>query len=145
MSRIYKTARGKQVDIDRIKLSNETAIAIGNMKVNARGDLIGAGGQITAGRNQIMDQAYAVGEGYSPTNSAQVAKKQAAVDATKAKALHDLANNLVEPKINEPVVDPDAPSTPARRGTLASSVAKPTTVNQGPVTDPRKPKGPSRI
>lgn len=145
MSRVYKTARGKQVDIDRIKLSNETAIAIGNMKVNARGDLIGAAGQIAAGRNQIMDRAYAVSEGYSPNNSAEIAKRQAAADATKAKALHDLVNNLVEPSVSEPVVDPDAPVAPARRGALASSVAKPTTLNQGPSVDPRKPKGPSRI
>lgn len=153
MSRVYKTARGKMVDMDQVKLSNETAIAIGNMKVNARGDLIGAGGQITAGRNQIMDQVYAVpdgvvDEGYSPTDSArrvQQQSAQAAADATKSKALHDLANNLVETSVDEPIVDIDAPAVAPARGALASSVAKTATIKQGPTADPRKPKGPSRI
>ena len=60
MARIYKSARGKSIDMDKIKLSNETTSAVGNMRVNARGDLIGAGGQITQGRNQVMDKVYAV-------------------------------------------------------------------------------------
>ena len=151
MSRVYKTAKGKMVDMDRIKLSNEDVVAIGNMRVNARGDLLGAGGKVTAGRNQVMDQAYAVpdsvpDEGYSPNNNAkQRAARQAAADATKSKALHDLANNLVVPTVAEPVVDDETPAVPAARGTLASSVAKKTVVTQGPTTDPRKPKGPSRI
>ena len=50
MSRIYKTARGKMVDMDKIKLANETSVAVGNMKVNARGDIIGSNGQIAAGQ-----------------------------------------------------------------------------------------------
>ena len=153
MSRVYKTAKGKSVDMDKIKLANETTVAIGNMKVNARGDLLGAGGQITAGRNQIMDQAYAVSaastDGYSPLKQKR-ANEQAAADATKAKALHDLANGLIEDTSGEPIVDEtdgtkDTAPTTTSRGTLASSVAKTVTVTQGPITDPRKPKGPSRI
>ena len=42
--------------------------------------------------------------------------------------------------------DTDTPApAKAGRGSLASSVAAPATVNQGPIPDPRKPKGPSRI
>ena len=59
MSKIYKTARGQSIDIDKIKLSNETAIAVGNMNVNARGDLLADNGEIAAGRNEIMDRIYA--------------------------------------------------------------------------------------
>ena len=60
MARVYKTARGKSLDMDKIKLANESAVAVGNMKVNARGDLLGPGNAIAAGRNQVMDQVYAV-------------------------------------------------------------------------------------
>jgi hypothetical protein len=59
MSKIYKTARGQAIDIDKIKLSNEESIAVGNMKVNARGDLLADNGQVAVGRNEIMDRVYA--------------------------------------------------------------------------------------
>ena len=44
--------------------------------------------------------------------------------------------------------EPEAPLTPApapARGSLAGSIAKPVTVTQEAMPDPRKPKGPSRI
>ena len=69
MAKVYKTARGKLVDIDKVKLTQETVNAVGNMGVNARGDLIGSGGTVAVGRNQLMDQVYAVASaepGYSP-------------------------------------------------------------------------------
>lgn len=152
MTRIYKTAKGKSVDMDKVKLSNETAIAVGNMRVNARGDLIGAGNEIAMGRNQLMDQAYAVQSaptaGYSPNDPKVVAQQQDAADKTKSKALHDLANGLITPTVAEPIIEetetPKSNPTPAR-GSLASSVAKKATVNQSPLPDPRRAKGPTRI
>jgi hypothetical protein len=41
MSNKYRTAHGKQLDIDKLRLVNEKTIAVGNMKVNARGDQLG--------------------------------------------------------------------------------------------------------
>ena len=58
MSRVYKTARGKMVDMDQVKLSNETAIAIGNMKVNARGDLIDGWNRPIDNRTQQVQKQY---------------------------------------------------------------------------------------
>lgn len=144
MGNVYKSARGKMVDMDKIKLANENTVAVGNMKVNARGDLIGAGGEVAQGRNAIMDQVYAVDPApYSPNDPNVYAQQQAAIDATKAKQLHDLANNLVTPTTTqEPAV---SDSTPATRGSLASAVAKTVSVTQELAVDPRKPKGPSRI
>jgi hypothetical protein len=138
MARVYKTARGKSVDMDKIKLSNETANAVGNMRVNARGDLIGAGGQVTAGRNQLMDKVYAVPEAmYSPNSEASRA------DQEKAQELHKLATTLATPAPVEPVAEENA-STPAR-GSLASSVAKKVSVTQETLPDTRPGKGPNRI
>ena len=37
-SKIYKTAQGKSIDLGTILLQNEHVRAVGNMKVNARGD-----------------------------------------------------------------------------------------------------------
>ena len=46
MSRIYKSHRGKEVDLERLTLINENLPAVGNAKMNTRGDIIGAGGKI---------------------------------------------------------------------------------------------------
>jgi hypothetical protein len=37
---VYKSARGKQVDMGALRLKNEKERAVGNMKVNARGDAV---------------------------------------------------------------------------------------------------------
>jgi len=71
MSKIYKTARGQMIDMDKLKLTNEKTNAVGNMRVNARGDVLGVGNEVAAGRNKVMDQVYAVPDapsaGYTPT------------------------------------------------------------------------------
>ena len=50
----YRTSSGKTVDFGALLLANETAPAIGNMNVNARGDEIDPAGNITKSREQIM-------------------------------------------------------------------------------------------
>ena len=57
MSKIHRSARGDAVDMDMIRLANESTIAIGNMKTNARGDELGPGGKVIKTRAQIM-QSY---------------------------------------------------------------------------------------
>ena len=37
---IYKSSRGKTVDMGALRLKNEQTVAVGNMKVNARGDAV---------------------------------------------------------------------------------------------------------
>lgn len=58
MKNLYKTAQGKAIDMDQIRLSNEDVIAVGNMKVNARGDELGPGGTIARPRNEVMNEYY---------------------------------------------------------------------------------------
>jgi hypothetical protein len=60
MAKIHRSARGQAVDMDMIRLSNETTIAIGNQKVNARGDQLGPGGQIVKSRAEIMSEYHAL-------------------------------------------------------------------------------------
>lgn len=50
----YRTANGQNVDFGAMMLANETAPALGNMNVNARGDEIAPDGTITKSREQIM-------------------------------------------------------------------------------------------
>ena len=60
MAKIHRSARGQAVDMDMIRLSNETTIAIGNQKVNARGDQLGPGGKIVKSRAEIMAEYHAL-------------------------------------------------------------------------------------
>jgi len=58
MGKVYSSVRGKEVDMEKLALKNETEIAVGNAKLNARGDEIGAGGKIIRTREQILQDYY---------------------------------------------------------------------------------------
>ncbi len=58
MGRIYTSMQGKEIDMDKLSLRNELTPAIGNMKVNARGDELGPGGQIIRTKEQILQDYY---------------------------------------------------------------------------------------
>jgi len=131
MGNKYKTAHGKVIDIDNLRLTNEKTIAVGNMKVNARGDQLGQGGKVVQTRNQLMSQQY-------------------------GKLQTPVAGGNVQPEV--PNIAPDGesfdppeqeeikPLEPKLRGNLADSIAKKATVTQEKL-DPNmhKPKGPQRI
>ena len=51
---IYRTARGKEIDMTKLVQQNELTLAVGNASVNARGDKIGPGGQIIKRREEIQ-------------------------------------------------------------------------------------------
>ncbi len=58
MGKVYTSMQGKEIDFDKLTLRNELTPAVGNMKVNARGDELGAGGQIVRTREQILQDYY---------------------------------------------------------------------------------------
>jgi hypothetical protein len=50
--------QGKEVDMDKLLRQHELMPAVGNVRVNARGDELGAGGQIVRKREDIMAEYY---------------------------------------------------------------------------------------
>jgi len=56
--KIYKTMRGKEVDLEAIRSKNELTIAVGNAQMNARGDRVGKGGQIVKTRENTVADYY---------------------------------------------------------------------------------------
>ena len=56
--RMYRTMQGKMVDIEKLRAANESVQAVGNMNVNARGDVLGPGGQIVTPKEQIIKKYY---------------------------------------------------------------------------------------
>jgi hypothetical protein len=59
MGRTYTSMRGKEIDMEKMGLRFEKTPAVGNMKVNARGDEIGPGGKVIRTREQVLADYYA--------------------------------------------------------------------------------------
>ena len=57
--KIYRTANGKHIDLDLLISRNELTPAVGNVKVNARGDELGPGGKIIRKREDVLKEYYA--------------------------------------------------------------------------------------
>lgn len=58
MGRIYTTFQGKQIDMDAMLQKNETMPAVGNVRVNARGDELGPDGRIIRTRESVLSEYY---------------------------------------------------------------------------------------
>ena len=54
----YRSMQGKEVDLDKLRVKNELTLAVGNAKVNARGDEIGPGGKIIKKREEVMSEYH---------------------------------------------------------------------------------------
>lgn len=52
--KVYKSMQGKEVDLEKLRMRNELTPAVGNVRVNARGDELGPGGQIVRKREDLM-------------------------------------------------------------------------------------------
>lgn len=121
MKKTYRTAMGKQIDIDSIRVANEQTIAVGNMKVNARGDTLGPGGAIVQGRNAAMTEHYKVyGTAAAVPNDIPSPATVAKQSGTTGELVADDLGDGSEFEDHE---EPDTPATNLR-GSLASSVGK---------------------
>jgi len=131
--RVYTTANGKRINIDAIVSQNEESIAIGNMRVNARGDELGPGGRIERPREKVMADYYKL-------NTPVATDLKPTPRETPKK---DLVDDWVEPVRKEEIEVKVEESTTTKplRGSLASSVAK----TQPPKEPEPKKTGPTRI
>ena len=51
---VYRSMQGKEVDMGKLVMQNEMTMAVGNVKVNARGDELGPGGKIIKKREDTL-------------------------------------------------------------------------------------------
>ena len=61
--KVYKSANGKTVDMDLLRQKNELTPAVGNARVNARGDELGEGGKIVRKKEDLLSDYYASNPG----------------------------------------------------------------------------------
>ena len=55
---VYRTMQGREIDLEKLMRQIELTTAVGNMKVNARGDQLGRGGKIVKKREEIVAEYY---------------------------------------------------------------------------------------
>jgi hypothetical protein len=55
---VYKTAQGKTIDMGKLMLQNEQVRAVGNMNVNARGDLLDSQNRVITSKTRQVNRQY---------------------------------------------------------------------------------------
>jgi hypothetical protein len=128
MANVKRTAMGQMIDMDRLRLANESVIAVGNTRSNARGDQLGAGGQVVKTRAQIQQDYYKLN---TPT-----ADEAPVAQSSRAAAEADTTVNLLQPTAEDtPVVASSSAAAASTtyskpRGSFAEAVAEDTEVKQ---------------
>ena len=51
---VYRSMQGKEIDMNKLINQNEMTVAVGNAKMNARGDELGPGGKIIRKRDEVI-------------------------------------------------------------------------------------------
>lgn len=97
----HVSMRGLTIDMDAMRAAGETTPAVGNAKMNARGDILGRKGQIEVRREQLAAQ-YAA---QNPQGTTAVSLKPALPDTfeTPAQAMARLTGQAPAQNV------PDAP------------------------------------
>lgn len=54
----HRSMQGKEIDIDMLRIRNETTLAVGNAKMNARGDELGPNGKIIRKREEASTEYH---------------------------------------------------------------------------------------
>jgi hypothetical protein len=128
MSRkIYRSAMGKPVDLGALFLQNEHTRAVGNMNVNARGDILDSANRVVETKTRQAQRKYR-----RQTNvTAGQAGRQPQQEMSQAVDISDTFSDLPQDEpdsIPAPVVDAKESSAP--RGGLAAAIARSREVKQ---------------
>jgi hypothetical protein len=126
--KIYKTAMGKSVDLGALQLQNESVRAVGNMSVNARGDLIDAWNRPIDSRNQQVSKQYNKQVSNVESGPVQYRQKAAAAAVVDIPAPpEDFEDDFVKETDGAPS------GTAIPEGGLASALAKARQIKQEPL------------
>lgn len=153
--KVYRTASGQEVDLQKLLLKNEKVRAVGNMNVNARGDVLDSGNKNIASRREQVNKQYRKQIGNVPKDLPVVnSKKAAKIIAEKYVTTSNEAEVTVEDMITGlddeaateekiPVESKVAPEEPgvneeSKGGGLADAIAKAREIKQEPLKTPRE-------
>ena len=94
--------QGRMVDIEKLRAANESVQAIGNMNVNARGDVLGAGGKIVTPKETVIKKYYEQPKGMvsdTPTKGKTMPAPQHRAVETKKVARPKVSTPKAAPKV----------------------------------------------
>lgn len=94
MSSTYKSAMGKPVDMAAIRAKNENVRAVGNMRVNARGDIIDSNNEVVGQSSQRVSRSL--------NKPSAPSSKPAPVKEVKEVADSPTPSNLKQPSTLKP-------------------------------------------
>ena len=126
--KIYRTAQGRVIDMGSLQLQNETVRAVGNMNVNARGDVIDPDDKPIDSRSQVLKRKYRqeVKVQDTPVSTSSPSTKLAKAKAKEVPvAPEDFDDNFVKPiaEAAPVVVDPQVEG-------LAAAIARARQIRQ---------------
>lgn len=102
----YRSMQGKQVDMDMLRQRNELTQAVGNARVNARGDELGPGGKIIRKKEELDADYYADNPASMPNEEAQVeniVEPVVAETPVQVQPTRTRAQQKVQQKVEAPV------------------------------------------
>ena len=119
--RMYRTMQGRMVDIEKLRAANETVQAVGNMNVNARGDVLGPSGQIVTKKETVIQKYYEQPKGMVDDTPAR-AKPAPAPKTPPQKTVQTMApitkTEIKQQPAPEPVVAPKVEAEPTTVATF---------------------------
>ena len=144
---VYRSMQGKEIDMNKLVNQNELTVAVGNVKVNARGDQLGAGGKIIKTRAQVLAEKNKLHNG-PLADEFEVFDSAESVAQPEPEPVAQV--ELLQPQAEDtPVAESSDPAYVKPRGSLADSIAQQTEVKQE-LLDPsivlgKKTSGPQRL
>jgi hypothetical protein len=96
--RTYKSMQGTPIDMDLLRKRNELTPAVGNARVNARGDELGPGGKIIKKREEVLADYYRDNPQKVPHKQKNVQQPavESAVESNKEEWIEDAEGNFVK-------------------------------------------------
>ena len=94
--------QGRMVDIEKLRAANESVQAVGNMNVNARGDVLGAGGSVVTPKETVIKKYYEQPKGMvsdTPSRGKAMPAPQPKAVETKKVATPKVATPKAAPKV----------------------------------------------
>lgn len=131
----YRTAQGRTVDLGALQLQNENIRAVGNMGVNARGDLLDSYNRPIASRNSQVSRQYQ--RQVTNVTDDRVVSRQVKPEVEIPVPPEDFDDNFDRQESTSQAQTP-AP-TSASSGGLAAAIARAREVKQELITPPPKP------
>lgn len=132
-NKVYRTAQGKIVDLGALQLRNENVRAVGNMNVNARGDLVDSYNQPIDPKTQQVARQYQKQTTNVQNQSTHAARKRTQPTASATVTDH----SKKQPAQEQTTADLDTTEEPVSG--LAAAIARARQIKQVPLDPPIKP------